>query len=167
MLDGGVNNTLNFIRNDYWLCKGRKIVRAILNKCVTCTISQSRTLLGPEPSDLSKSRLDFDYAFCNTGVDFAGPLYVKDIYGKNNQIFKSYTGLFTCATTRNIHLELTPSMDTSDVIKALVQFLSRRGCIKMFISVNFSSFKSDEVAKFLLLHNIDWNFILPLSPWFL
>ena len=80
-------------------------------------------------------------------------------------MFKSYICLFTCATTRNVHLELTPSMDASDVIKALVRFLSRRGCIKMFISDNFSSFKSDEVSKFLLLHNIDWKFILPLSPW--
>ena len=96
---------------------------------------------------------------------FAGPLYVKDIYEKNDQMFKSYICLFTCATTRNVHLELTPSMDASDVIKALVRFLSRRGCIKMFISDNFSSFKSDEVSKFLLLHNIDWKFILPLSPW--
>ena len=35
----------------------------------------------------------------------------------------------------------------------------------MFISDNFSSFRSDEVSKFLLLYNIDWKFILPLSPW--
>ena len=162
MLHGGVNNTLNFIQNEYWLCKGRKTVKAILNKCVTCKKSQSRTLLGPEPSNL---HLDFDYAFCNTEVGFASPLYVKDIYGKSDQIFKSYICLFTCATTRNVHLKLTPSMDASDVIKALVRFLSRRGCIKMFISDNFSSFKSDEVSKFLLLHNVDWKFILPLSPW--
>ena len=35
----------------------------------------------------------------------------------------------------------------------------------MFVSDNFSSFKSDEVSKFLLLHNIDWKFVLLLSPW--
>ena len=35
----------------------------------------------------------------------------------------------------------------------------------MFISDNFSSFRSDEVSKFLLLYNTDWKFILPLSPW--
>ena len=98
------------------------------------------------------------------GVDFAGSLYIKDIYGQNDQLFMSYICLFTCVTTRNVHLELTPSMDDSDVIKALVRFLSRRGCIKMFISDDFSSLKSDEVSKFLLLHNIDWKYILPLSP---
>ena len=36
---------------------------------------------------------------------------------------------------------------------------------RMLISDNFSSFKSDKVSKFLLLDNIDWKFILPLSPW--
>ena len=117
--------------------------------------SQSRPLLGPEPSDLPKFRLDFDIGFCNTGVDFTGPLYVEDIYGENDQMFKSCVCLFTCTTTRNVHLELTPGMDASDVIKALVRFLSRRGCIKMFVSDNFSSFKSDEISKFLLLNNVD------------
>ena len=64
------------------------------------------------------------------GVDFAGPLYVIDKYGKNDQMFKSYICLFTCATTRNDHLEFTPSMDASDIIKALVRFLSRIDALK-------------------------------------
>ena len=96
VLYGGVNNTLNFIRNDYWLCQERKTVKAILHKCVICKKSQCRTLLGPEPSDLPKFCLDFDYAFCNTGVEFAGPLYVKDIYGENDQMFNSHICPFTC-----------------------------------------------------------------------
>ena len=120
----------------------RKTVTAILNKCVICTCkkSQGRTLLGLEPSDLPKFRLDFDYAFCNTGVDFARPLSVKDICGKSDQMFKNNICLFTCATTRNVHLELTPSMDASDVIKTLVQFLSRRGCTKVLNLMQFLNF---------------------------
>ena len=156
---------MNFIRNDYWLCKRRKTVRTILNKWVTCKKFQRRILLGPEPPDVPKFRFDFDYVFCNTTVNFADPLYIKDIHGKNDQMFKSYIFLFTCATARNVHLELTTSMNASDVIKALVRFLSRRGYIKIFISDNFSGFQSDEVSKFLLLHNIDWKFILPLCQW--
>ena len=66
-----------------------KTVRAILYKCVTCKKSQSGTLIGLEPSrDLPKSCLDFDYTFSNTGVDSVGHLYIKDIYGKNHQMFK-------------------------------------------------------------------------------
>ena len=55
------------------------------------------------------------------------------------------------------------SKSSFDPIK--LRFLSIRGCIKMFISDNFSTFRSDEVSKFTLLHNIDWEFILLLSPW--
>ena len=91
------------------------------------------------------------------GVNFADPAYVRNIYGKNDQLCKSYICLFTCAATRYVHLELRPSIDASNVIKVLARFLSRRGCIKMFISDNFSRFESDEVSKFLLLHNIDWT----------
>ena len=40
-------------------------------------------------------------------------------------MFISYICLFTCATTRNVHLELTPSMDASDVIKVLARFPSK------------------------------------------
>ena len=57
---------------------------------------------------------------------------------------------------KDVHLQLAPGIDASDVIKALSRFLLRRGCIKIFISDSFSSFKSDEV---FLLHNIDWKFI--------
>ena len=67
-------------------CKGSKPVRAMLNKCVNCKNSQSRPSPGPEPSDLPKFCLGFDYEFCYTGVDFAGLRNVKDIYGKNDQM---------------------------------------------------------------------------------
>ena len=68
------------------------------------------------------------------GVGFAGPLYIKDIYGKSDQMFKSYICLFTCATTRNVHLELIPSMDASDVIKALVRS-SQEEDVSKYLSV--------------------------------
>ena len=147
------------MRNDYRLCKVRTIVRAILNYCVTSKKSQSRTLLGPEPSDLPKLRLDFDYTFCNAKLDFAGPFYVKNIYGKNDQMFKSYICLFSCATTKNVHLELTPSMEACDIIKALLRSFQEEDA-SMFISDYFSSFRSKEVSKFLLVHNVDRKFIL-------
>ena len=83
------------------------------------------------------------------------------VIGKNEQMFKSYICLFPCATTNNVHLELTPSMDASGVNKALVRFLSRKGCIKMFISDNFSRFKSDEVSNFyyyiILIRNLFYH----------
>ena len=68
---------------------------------------------GPHFSTSGSAELPLDRVanvlpFANTGVDFAGPLHVKT--SDSNQITKSYVCLFTCATTRAIHLELTTSL---------------------------------------------------------
>jgi len=135
----------------------------ILDRCVTCKRVQALPLRGPPPPDLPSFRMSFD--FSNTGIDFAGPLYVRDIYGDSNTMYKSYICQFTCATTRNIHLELTPDMTTHSLINSLERFLSRRGCINMFISDNFTTFKSGDLLNFLKDNEIKWKYILPLSPW--
>ena len=114
------------MRNTYWICQGRRVVKQILKDCVVCKKAQARPLIGPEPPDLPSYRLSNDYAFSNTVVDFAGPLYVKNIYGDRDLLFKSYSCLFTCATTRNVHLELTPSMSTQHLINCLKRFTGRR-----------------------------------------
>ena len=44
---------------------------------------------------------------------------------KNDEMFKNYVRLFTCATTRNVQLELTPSMDASDVSLSTAPFKQR------------------------------------------
>ena len=45
--------------------------------------------------------------FSKTGVDFAGPLFVKD---KSNEMRKVYVALFTCCVTRAVHLELVEDL---------------------------------------------------------
>ena len=72
--------------------------------------------------------------------------------------------MFTFATTRNIHLELTPSIDTT-LIRAIIRFRSRRGDVRLFISDNFQTFKSSDLELYLTLHKIKWKFILAASPW--
>ena len=70
------------------------------------------------PGDLS-----FDYAFSGTEIDFAGPLYVKNVYSDDkNEMLRCYICLLTCAATRNVHLELSSSMDSSEVISCLKRF---------------------------------------------
>ena len=48
-----------------------------------------------------------DPPFTHVGVDFAGPSYVKCGVNtvKSNEQIKSYVCMFTCASTRAIHLE--------------------------------------------------------------
>ena len=78
---------------------------------------------------------------------------------------KCYILLLTCATTRNIHLELTLNMDVDSVIRAIKRFLARRGMIKLFISDNFQSFLAKSLQIFLRDRDIDWTHIFPKAPW--
>ena len=59
--------------------------------------------------------------FTNVGLDFAGPLFLKDS-GE-----KAYICLFTCAVTRAIHLELVSNMTVERFLLALRRMVARRG----------------------------------------
>ena len=165
VLHGGLRITLNHIRGKFCICQSRRVVNKVLQRCVVCKRSEGRTMKGLPPPELTVYRLSFDYAFSYTGIDFAGPLYVKNVYSDDkDEMFKCYICLLTCATTCNVHLELSSNMDSSKVISCLKRFLSRRGCLNLFISDNFSAFKLNEVVNFLRLNDINWEYILSLSP---
>ena len=110
--------------------------------------------------------LSFDYACSSTGINYARHSYVKSVQSDDkDEMYKCYICLFTCATTPNDNLELSSSMNGIEVIKCFKQFLSRRGYVNMLISVNFSSFKSNEVANILRVHDIIWKYACSLFPW--
>ena len=89
--------------------------------------------------------------FANTGVDFAGPLYIKD--GKGMR--KTYIALFTCSVT--IHLELVGDLSAPTFIQALRKFSSRRGMPSLMISDNAKTFKvtAKWLKKLMLLHKCE------------
>lgn len=63
--------------------------------------------------------------FGSTGVDFAGPLYIR--YPGNKNTSKVWLCLFTCAVIRAVHLDLVPDMSTSAFLRCLKRFVARRG----------------------------------------
>ena len=82
-----------------------------------------------------------EYCFQTTGVDFAGPLFVKQIYDSNGTLHKAYICLFTCGTSRSVHLELTPNLEAETFIRAFKRFSSRRGVPARLISDNAKIFE--------------------------
>lgn len=92
---------------------------------------------------------------------------------------KVYVCLFTCASTRAVHLELTRGMNVQDFLLAFLKLASRRGLpatIQSIQSDNAKTFKSSskeirkiarspEVWKYLANHQITWNFIVEKAPW--
>ena len=86
--------------------------------------------------------------FFNTGIDFAGPLYVKDP-GATNGDYKVYVCLLTCASIRAVHLELTADLSSAAFLLAFRRFTSHRRLPSIIITDNAKIFKSasSEVKK--------------------
>ena len=54
---------------------------------------------------------------------------------------------------------------THSLILAVRRFISRNGTPKLFISDNFTSFKSKNIKNYLRKVDTNWKFILEKSPW--
>ena len=88
-----IRETLNAIRENYWIIRGREAVKQKLRKCVVCKRHEGRPYSIPMTAPLPQDRVMEVPPFTNTGVDFAGPLYIK------NSNDKVYICLFKCSTT--------------------------------------------------------------------
>ena len=111
--------------------------------------------------------------FTITGVDFSGALYVQD----GNQERKVYICLYTCATTRAIHLEIVHDLTVDMFILSFRRFVSRRSLPSIMVSDNASTYQSasEELQSLLrstsLTHNlskqgVQWRFIPKRAPWY-
>ena len=108
-------------------------------------------------SDLPAERLGYRQPpFSNCGLDYFGPFHVT--IRRSSE--KRWGFLFTCLTTRAIHIELVPSMDTSSCVMAIERFISRRGTPSIIWSDNGTNFV--EAEKELLLCIKNWNAEAPL-----
>ena len=133
-------------------------------------------------SNLPEARLAINQPpFTNTGIDYFGPLTVKQGICKRSKdgTSKRYGAVFTCLSTRAIHIELVGNLSTDNFILALRPFTSRRGHPKNIFSdkgTNFAgsqrelakslrSLDQNRIEAELTLQKIKWNFCPPVSPW--
>jgi hypothetical protein len=112
---------------------------------------------------LPSYRVELAPPFTNVGFDHMGPIYVYDIY-KKGDAHKAYVALFTCCTTRMVHLELQPSLEAAPCTRSLKRTFSRVGYPKRLITDNHKTFRSQSLRKFAQSHSIDWKYILELAP---
>ena len=128
MCHQGTECTLNHIRGQYWVIRGRQVVKLILKKCVLCKFVHAKTALLPSTPNLPNYRVSCNYSFENVGADCAGPLYARNIYTSTKKMYKCYVLFFTCSLTRAVHIELAPNLGLTCLILALRRFISRRVC---------------------------------------
>ena len=83
-------------------------------------------------ADLPVGRVAHARAFSQTGVNSAGPFYVKD-----DGIKKTYIFIFVCMTTKAVHLG---RLSKEYCILSLKTFIARCGLSAKILSDNGSSF---------------------------
>ena len=84
-------------------------------------------------------RINRSHAFAHVGVDYARPVFYKNVNEQRTELLKCYVLLITCAVTWAVHIEVTPDIGSYSLKLALIRFFSRRGVSKLVISDNFKS----------------------------
>ena len=143
------------IQIEYAILKLRSLLRNIELNCKNCRKRKLKTIT-PFMSDLPIVCLGYRQApFNNCAVDFFGPFHVT--IRRSSE--KRWEFLFTCLTTRAIHIEVVPSMDSSSCVMGVERFIATRGNPSKFWSDNGTNFVGAE--KELLLCTRAWNDLAP------
>ena len=91
-----------------------------------------KSLPAPPQSMLPEFRAQLSDPFVVTGVDFAGPILYKI---KKLTFGKSYVALFTCSSTRAVHLKLCQDLAASEFKRAMKEFVARRGSSQVIVTM--------------------------------
>ena len=170
----GREHTLALVRQTFWISRGKSFVRKIINDCLHCKRRRAKPNV-PVLASLPKERLALcEPPFTNTGVDYFGPMNVK----RGRVTDKRWGCLFTCLTTRAVHLELAGDLSTDSFIMALRRFRGRRGNPRTIRSDNGTNFvganreltealkslSEERITDELAQEGITWYFNPPSSP---
>ncbi|KMQ81679.1 hypothetical protein RF55_25575, partial [Lasius niger] len=104
-LHGGVQSTLASIRQRFWIPRARQLVRRHIHRCPPCIRWRAAT---PQPAmgDLPRERVAPSRPFQHTGVDLAGPVWLRTTKGRGHKAYKGFLVVFVCFSSRAVHLEV-------------------------------------------------------------
>lgn len=177
----GCQSTLHLLRRRYSPIDGRRQIRLIINKCVTCIRFKPppvNYLMGDLPTQRVIQSKPFEY----TGVDYCGPLFIKEKRHRNRGKVKVWISIFVCFTTKAVHIEVVDDLTTEEFLAAFSRFISRHPACSSMHSDNGTNFVGannelqelfnlldsqghhERVQHHLSEQGIQWNFIPPQAP---
>ena len=176
LIHAGVAHTLSQIRQEFWVPQGRAEVRRVLNKCTICKRHNGPSFRLPLMPPWPRERVSRSTAFQYVGLDYLGPIRVKE----GESVEKMWVCLFTCLAIRAVHLELVRGLSAQQFLDCLRRFVARRGRPSMIISDNAPHFRlvktvvhrqwhavftDEEVLSYYSREGITWKFTTALAPW--
>ena len=132
----GTEYVRSILQQKYWIIGLRNALRNVKMKCVKCRKQQVGGVQHIM-ADLPKERLEERvFRFANTGVGYFGPFEVRFM----RKSMKRWCCLFTCLTTRAVHVEVVPSLEADACLAAITRFIARRGEPNIILSDNGTNF---------------------------
>lgn len=180
-LHAGTQGTLAAIRTKYWPLAAKGSIISSIRRCIKCfrnSPSTTQYIMG----DLPSRRLTPARPFTNCGVDYCGPIMIREGRRRNSKLVKAYISIFVCFATKAIHIELVGDLTTEAFLCALKRLISRRGRVANIYSDNGTNFigANNELQELRLLfeeedhmrkisslgmeEEFTWHFIPPRAP---
>ncbi|XP_041675417.1 uncharacterized protein LOC108112994 [Drosophila eugracilis] len=169
-----VDATIAQIRTRFWVTKIRRVLKEVTSSCNKCKLQRTWPM-PPIMRPLPEDRLEAGgWSFKYTRLDYFGPLLVTVARHRD----KRWVALFTCLTTRAIHLELAHDLSTDSCIIAIRNFVCRRGPVRKLRSDNGKNFvgadmearrfgdvfETERIQSELSSRSIEWLFNCPSNP---
>lgn len=157
------------------------MIKEVVKSCVTCCRSNPKPV-GFLMGSLPRSRITPCRPFYNCGVDYAGPILVREGTLRRSKMMKTYICIFVCFATRAAHIALAKDLTTQSFLNCLKRFCARRGKPAHIHSDNGLNFvgannyflelysllnqkeHNNIVTSFLAEDQIKWHFIPARSP---
>ena len=120
----GYKSLMHEARRTFWIIGLRKMAKAVVSKCVVCQKLCKKPLdqlMGQLPS----LRVAAGFPpFSNTAMDMFGPLQIRL---NRRTLQEAQVVIFTCTTTRAVHLELLTDKSSEAFLMAFRRFTCLRG----------------------------------------
>ena len=179
----GPSLLLSHIGEKVYVLGAKKLARNVCQNCIYCKRyfpKSHQQKMGQLPAP----RVNPSFPFLNTGVDYAGPFWLKSGHPRRPIRVKGYLAVFVCLSTKAIHLEVVSSLTTQAFISTLKRFISRRNLPQHIFSdnglnfigarneladlYNFLSLPATQTAvkEELLIRRITWHCIPDRAPHF-
>ncbi|XP_029162186.1 uncharacterized protein LOC114933775 [Nylanderia fulva] len=182
-MHAGTQGTMAAVRQRFWPLSLRSVARKIIQECVTCFKAKPRfseALMGSLPA----GRVTPSRPFAHCGIDYAGPVTIREGNRRNSRNHKAYIAIFVCFATKAAHIEVVSNLTTDCFLGAFKRFIARRGKPTHMYSDNGTTFvgakkqikelyefynkqeTQSDLNQFCANEGICWEFIPPNAPHF-
>lgn len=174
---GHVQVMMQYLRQRYWIPRLRYELRRFVSRCVTCKRydhPMGTQLMGDLPFD----RVNLCKPFLHTGIDYAGPIEIKDSLHPRASKRKVWIAVFVCLMSRAIHLDIVLDLTSAEFLNCFKRFVGRRGRCETMYSDNATTFVgaskelkaalkiwyTEETLKKISSFGTEWRFMTAGAP---